>query len=456
MEELVGLAVTELLRPEGFPCECGKLHRTGVRHIALGDGVIERLPAVLKEIGFQKPFLVMDPNTRIAAGNRVRSLLDAAGFPYESCCFPQPFVEPDELSVGRAIMAYDASCDSILAVGSGTINDICKILSKTLRIPQAVVATAPSMDGYASNSSSMIVRGVKTTIYSVCPTAIIADTGILREAPMRMIQAGLGDMLAKYVSICEWRVSHLITGEYYCGAVAGMMRSAVSRCAAQAGKLARREDAAVRAVTEGLILSGIAMSFAEVSRPASGLEHYFSHIWQMRAIESRKPAGMHGIEVGVGTLLACKLYGWLPETEPDKKRALDAAAAFDEMAWASEIRRIFGGAADEVIRLEKECGKHDARKHAARLERILNQWNGIRQIIKDELPPYDELTRVLLAAGGPTRPAEIGISPEEVRDSLIVSMEIRDKYIGSSLFRDLGILEEMACRLKNDCEKEIH
>ena len=141
------------------------------------------------------------------------------------------------------------------------------------------------MDGFASNSSSMIQNGVKVTIYTVCPVAIIADIDIMKEAPMLMIQAGLGDMVAKYVSICEWRISNIITGEYYCPQVAGLMRAALEKCVNTASSLMDRDPQGILSLTEGLILSGIAMSFAEVSRPASGLEHYFSHIFDMSKLE---------------------------------------------------------------------------------------------------------------------------------------------------------------------------
>lgn len=451
MENFSGLPIEELLRPEGFACGCGKRHRVPLRHLALGAGALGRLPGILRDMKVSRPQVVMDGNTRAAAGDAACALLERSGIPCARYCFPQPRVEPDERAVGQVVMALDPACDAILAVGSGTINDVCKIAAKASGRPLAVVATAPSMDGFASNTSSMISEGVKKTIPSVCPAAVVADTDILRLAPERMLLSGLGDMLAKYISVCEWRLSNLITGEYYCEGVAAMMRRAARKCRDSAAGLARRDGDAVRSVAEGLILSGIAMSFAEVSRPASGLEHYFSHIWEMRSLASGTACDLHGIQVGVGTLLTLRLYEWLRAERPDRARALAAAARFDRAAWAEGVRRVFGPVAETVLEMEPVNGVHDASRHGVRLERILAKWPEIMGIVEEELPPYGDILTLMRDAGEPALPREIGISPGEAADALTASMDIRDKYICSRLLWDLGLLEEYAGRLGRHC-----
>ena len=125
-------------------------------------------------------------------------------------------MEPDELAMGQAAMNFDIDCDIIIVVGSGTLNDTGKMLAKITNRKFIIVATAPSMDGYASKTSSMISAGVKVTLPSAYSTAIIADMDIISQAPMKLLQAGLGDMIGKYTSICEWRISNIINGEYYC------------------------------------------------------------------------------------------------------------------------------------------------------------------------------------------------------------------------------------------------
>ena len=192
------------------------------------------------------------------------------------------------------------NADLILAVGSGVIQDLCKYVSFFAHVPYMVVATAPSMDGYASASSSMTRDGLKISLPSRSADVIIGDTQILKTAPMHMLRSGLGDMLAKFISIAEWRIAHIITGEYYCEEVAKLIRSAVKKCVDNAEGLLAREDAAIEAVFEGLVIGGVAMNYAGVSRPASGVEHYFSHIWDMRALAFNTPMDFHGIQCAVG------------------------------------------------------------------------------------------------------------------------------------------------------------
>lgn len=307
-----------------------------------------------------------------------------------------------------------------------------------------VVATAPSMDGYASNSSSMVRNRVKETLYNACPVSIIADTDILREAPMRMLHAGLGDMLAKYISICEWRIAHLVTGEYYCENVAGLVRASLKKCVTAADGLLRRDPAAVEAVVLGLVLSGVAMSYAEVSRPASGLEHYYSHVWEMMALERDEISDLHGIQVGVGTALTFPLLWRMRDITPDRARAEAAMRDFDPLAWEAEVRDIFGHVAPTIIALEGVVRKNDPARHAKRLDNIMKGWEEIRAIIQAELPPAEEIDALMTRLGMPRTPEDLHISALDTRRAFLGSREIRDKYLTSSLLWDLGLLHEYA------------
>ena len=449
MEQFSSLPIEKLLRAEGYDCDCGKHHTVRLKKVIIGQGALFQVGSVLRELGVTHPMIVADQNTYRVAGRQVYDLLTGAGVKCELFVFPQAHVEPSEFSVGQVIMKFVPGVDCMLAVGSGTINDICKMVSKATGTRQVVVGTAPSMDGYASNSSSMISGGVKVTIYSVCPDAIIADVDVLRQAPLKMLQAGLGDMLAKYISVCEWRISHIVTGEYYCEEVAALMRRCVHRIVEAAPQLTQRSPQAVMQVVEGLIISGIAMSYAEVSRPASGLEHYFSHIWEMHSLMGRCPGELHGIQVGVGTVLTLRLFNWLRNEKPDRERALKHASEFDMTAWEREMRDVFGPTADAVIEIERSVGKHDPVKYAARLERIIDNWDEILRIIDEELPDYSKIVNLMKMLQEPTMPRTLGLSDGEVITALKCSQEIRDKYILSRLLWDLGILDEYADRLRN-------
>ena len=361
--------------------------------------------------------------------------------------------EPDEAALGQICMKFDASCDCILAIGGGVINELGKMLAAATGKRSIMVATAPSMDGFASSSGSMVVGGVKVSLSCPCPIGVIADTKIMAAAPMRMLQAGLGDALAKYISICEWRISHLVTGEYYCPEIAQMVRTSLKNTVAQADKLMERDQQAVQNVAEALILSGIAMGLAGVSRPASGIEHYFSHMWEMRAFERGEESDLHGIQVGVGTLLAARLYEWIAGLTPSRELAEEHMRAFSQEQWEAEMPQYFGSAAPEIITVEHRLKKNDPARHAERLERILAHWPEILQIIREEIPPYQQIFDLMKKAGMPMMPADLGFTPAQTREAFLGTREIRDKYVASSLLWDLGLQKEFADRLAQSLQE---
>ena len=446
--DLTSLSFEQLLAKEGHSCSCGHRHVTELQFLKIGPGAVRFLPDALSAIGVHKPFIVCDRNTFKAAWQYVQPVLEAAGISYVLHMLSQDEVEPDEHSVGALCMAFDTSCDVILAIGSGVINDCCKVLAHVAGRKSAVVATAPSMDGYASNSSSMIQNRVKVTLYNACPAAIIADVDILKNAPQRMLWAGLGDMLAKYDSICEWRISNLVTGEYFCENIAKLVRKSLNKCVAAAQGLNRRDPDAIQSIAEGLVLSGIAMSFANISRPASGLEHYFSHIWEMMALDRGTPYELHGIQVGIGTYLTLRLYDSIRAFSPDKKKAEAFIASFDNGAWEATMRKIFGRAADAIITSEHEkYHKNDPVRHKERLKNLLAHWNDIQAIIAQELPPAADVERLMQSLDMPMLPRDIGISDADAYAAFIGSRDVRDKYLTSSMLWDLGILHEMRLTL---------
>ena len=443
MKHLSEMSFQELLDPKGYDCPaCGRHHTTGLKAFEAGRGAVKHLPDMLKKLGISRPFVVCDKNTYKAAGETVEALFKASGIPYKLFTLSQEHVEPDEFSVGSIVMAYDTASDGIVAVGSGVINDCCKVAAHAIGVPQVAVGTAPSMDGYASDSSSMHVNGDKSTGYNACPVGILCDSEIMSQAPMRMLWAGLGDMLAKYVSICEWRIANLVIGEYYCEEIAGLMRASLRKIMDNARAIESRDPEAIQAVSEGLVMSGVAMSFAKVSRPASGLEHYFSHMWEMMGMERGEKADLHGIQVGVGTHVTLELYDWIKTLTPDRKRALAFMASFDPAAWEAMVRRIFGKTAPQILAIEQKVKKNDPDAHLKRFDVIEAKWPEILKIIDEELPETAKIDRLMRDLGMPRVPKDLGISEADAKDAFTGSREIRDKYLSGSVLWDMGLTEE--------------
>ena len=430
------------LKTEG--CPCGKCHTAPIDDVIVGNGVIAQLPDIIAKYGSKKPFILADVNTFAAAGEAVCDLLDAQAIAYSRYIFPDTALEPDEKAVGSLMLHYDHSCDLVIGVGSGVINDIGKILSSITGHRYIIVATAPSMDGYASATSSMARDSLKISLNTRCADVILGDIDILKNAPLHMLKSGLGDMLAKYISIAEWRIAHLITGEYYCEEVAQLIRSALKKCVDNAEGLLKREDAAIQAVFEGLVIGGIAMTYAGVSRPASGVEHYFSHVWDMRGLEFGTPVDLHGIQCAKATLVSAKLYEAVKAMTPDKAKATAFVQDFCYDNWSETLRSFLGRSAETMIALEEKEGKYRKETHPARFAIIQNNWSQILQIINEEIPSFETLSQLLSTIG---ISKDLGIDKKTAILSFLATKDIRDKYVLSRLAWDLGICGELCSLL---------
>ena len=431
------MSIPELDKLNNKSCACLKEHSFD-SDVIVGEGVINKLPEVLSRFSAKKVYLIADVNTYDAAGEEVCKILEDAEISVHKYIFNQKHLHPDETSVGLAIMNIDMSCDAIVAVGSGVINDISKIVANVSSKPYIIVGTAPSMDGYASATSSMTRDGFKISLDSKCADVIIGDINIISKAPMKLFATGLGDMLAKYVSICEWRIANIVVGEYYCEEIADLVRKSLKKCVDNADGLLKGDKKAAAAVFEGLVISGVAMNFAGCSRPASGIEHYFSHLWDMRSVEFGTPAELHGIQCALGTLFALRSYEKLKSIKPDKEKALKFVENFSFEAWSEELRKFLGKGADNMIALEEKQKKYDVEKHRKRLEIIIENWDEILKIIDEELPSSEEVENLMDKFSIPKTMDEIGVGEDIYEMTFLATKDIRDKYILSRLCWDLG------------------
>ena len=428
-------------------CACGKAHTAPIDEILVGKGVIARLPEFVAKYGAKKPFLLADVNTWAAAGEAVTSILDAAGIPYSKYVSPCAALEPNEEAVGSVFMHFDCKCDLVITVGSGVLNDIGKILSNVHGCPYIIVGTAPSMDGYASASSSMSMDGLKVSLPTRVADVIIGDVDILKNAPDHLLKAGLGDMLAKYISIAEWRIAHIITGEYYCEEVAQLIRTALKKCTDNAAGLLQHDEAAIAAVFEGLVIGGVAMTYAGVSRPASGVEHYFSHVWDMRGLAKGTKVDLHGIQCALGTLLAARLYEAIKVMTPDEAKASAYVAGYSFPEWCETLRAFVGTGAEAMIAQEAKEGKYNKSTHPARFALIRDNWDAIVKIINEEIPSAADIEKILVTIGISPDIAQLDLTSDDAKLTFQATKDIRDKYVLSRLAWDLGVMDELCALL---------
>ena len=435
------MTLSEIIKLNKHDCQCGKSHIGCVDDVLIGSGIISCLPETVKKYNAARPFVLTDKTTYEVAGKHALAILDDSDISYVSYTLPCESPKPDEHSVGSIIMHYDHSCDLIIAIGSGVINDLGKILAATAKKPYIIVATAPSVDGYASSTSSMDRDGLKISLNSTTANVIIGDTDILKNAPLKMLKAGLGDMLAKYTSICEWRIGSLVTGEYYCDYVASLVRYATNRCVENAQGLLCRDEKAVEAVFEGLVISGLAMSFAGISRPASGVEHYFSHLWDMRSLEFGKKAELHGIQCASGFISATRIYEKLKAITPNEEKAISFVHSFDIDEWSATLRKHWGKSAEPMIKSAVAEKRYDLAAHKKRLDLIISHWDDILSIINEELLPLDTVEQIFTSLDFPDVPSKIELEDKLLPITFKATKDIRSKYILSTLLWDIGELD---------------
>jgi len=427
-----------------FSCDCGREHSVEIEKIIVDNAAINRISEVMKELGYRKIFLVADTNTYKAAGEKAEKILAECGFEIEKHVFVRDGnLVPDETAIGELLVNYFSGADVILAVGSGVITDLCKFVSYRLNVPFVVVATAPSMDGYASVAAPLTINGLKTTFNTTVPKAIIGDVDILKNAPMDMIRAGFGDVLGKYSAINDWKLSRIVTDEYYCDFVSDMVMYSVRKCVETADGLQRRDDNSIRNLMECLLLTGIAMSFTGNSRPASGAEHHLSHFIEMMYQFEGKEAPAHGIKVGYNTMVADNIRERVSELKPDFDDVMKKASAFDREKWLKDINRLFRRSAPEIIELNEKEGINSYEKRKHRVARVINNWNVIVNIL-NEAPSHDEVRNILIKIGAPVSLKELGVDKETVLNGLVYAKEIRNRYTVLQMAWDLGVLEQLA------------
>ncbi|MDR2599928.1 MAG: iron-containing alcohol dehydrogenase [Oscillospiraceae bacterium] len=375
-----------------------------VPFIFVSGGAINTVSDWVKKENYKHILIVCDPITKKIAGDFIITEFDKNNITYSIYTFNEDEPLPDEKSVGTLIAAYSTDMDLILGVGSGTINDICTYVGAKVGCQSAIVGTAPSMDGYASLGSAMLFDGVKITPPTQCPVAIFCDIDILAAAPMNMIAAGLGDMLGKVTSLVDWQLSFIVTGEDKPEDIVDIMQCALEKIIIGAPKVPTRDPQVIQSITEGLILSGIAMSLYGDSRPASGTEHHLAHYWEMRQLKAGIKPALHGTKVGVATIVALAM-------------------------WHIYATMCQG----ECLSSEKE-----------RLREVdKNNLNVLRNLASS-LPKPEKIAEILSSIDAPIRPSDIGINESLLHDSILYAKDRKPTYTLMQHLSRMNLLEDFA------------
>lgn len=378
-------------------CECGQHHTCAIRDIQIGSGLVHETGALLRKNGFgQRLLLVADEQTLAAADG-----LEASLHGFQILRHIWPSIRVATMQDVAQIEQYFDRVDGVLAVGTGSVHDPCRLACARHNVPLCLFATAPSMDGFASYSAPIVDGNFKITYPAKCPEVIIGDTKILADAPAALKSAGFGDMIAKYIALIDWQVSNLLTGEHYCERVAGLTRAATDKIFAMADSVTRRDEQTAAAIFEALLLTGIAMSFTKTSRPGSGTEHIMAHFWECMELLEGKTPNYHGEDVGVTTLLILRYYEALAK--------LPHVRAHEEVCNWDEIYRVYGPLAPDVQKLNTP----DTITDGIDPRKIEALWPEICRIVHS-VPSYEACLHAMQQAGCKTDIAAVGKSEDFV------------------------------------------
>ncbi|MCL1951711.1 MAG: iron-containing alcohol dehydrogenase [Oscillospiraceae bacterium] len=406
-------------------CPCGRPHFLPPMAVEIGPGLLARTADILSSHGFPRALLAVADKNTLRASEGILEILAAGGF----ACTLQLY---DDLRVAdmRDVKALLPMCEGVggvLSIGSGSLNDICRLAAFRAGKPFAIFATAPSMDGFASDTAPITQRNFKTSVPCRAPSVIIGDTEVLAAAPAVLKSAGFGDMLAKYVALVDWRVAQLTVGEYLCPQIVSLVEDALRRVTSMAHRVTANDPETAGAIMEALVMTGLAMTLAGCTRPASGCEHMISHFWEIKKLERGELSDFHGRKVAVATLLAAELY-----------HALASVEAMGFHADATDWDAVYAAYGPNFARDVRACNTPTVTDETTPAL-LRERWPEIRKIVREGLPSSAELLALLRAAGAPTAPAEIGVAPELAAAGLAFHPYLRHRM---TLSRLRGMMRE--------------
>lgn len=420
-----------------FQCHCGRVHQCDTALLRIERGVLKELGTILA--GFHHVLVISDGNTRPLCGQAVIQVLKDQGFTVDEAFFNQKTVlVPDEKAIAAVEAVYMEGTQAIIGVGSGVINDLSKYIAFTHGIPSMIVATAPSMDGFASSGAVMMLGGFKVTCPRKAPRWIVGDIDILTAAPMEMIRSGIGDILGKYSALSDWKLAHILSKDPMCDLIYQMVEEELETCVDNIPKIMERDPDAIGRLMESLAIVGISLAYQGSSRPASGSEHLISHFFELTSIMKNKPYFPHGIDVGYAAVIAEILRKQLLQEDPGT-----FATDFNRREWEAGLQKVFGEMAEDIITLQDDAKTYTTDRSAL----IRENWEAIQNIL-GQTPGVEFIVEKLEAAGFHLDEFIALYGWESIRNGILYATDLKTRYTLLELLSDTGYLKRYATALK--------
>ncbi len=395
------------------------------------------------EFGNARAIVVADENTFAAARADVLGSFVSANHGIEESFVFGSNIHAEFNYVERLTAALGRTNAIPVAVGSGTINDLTKLAAHRLNRPYMVVATAASMDGYTAYGASITRNGSKQTFDCPAPRAVIADLDVIAAAPTGMNASGYADLMAKCAAGGDWILADAAGEEPIEESAWQAVQGPLRGWLASPGGVAAGDPLCLRHLVYGLMMTGFVMQAMRSSRPASGADHQFSHLWDMQNHTYQGEAPSHGFKVGIGTLASIALYDELLARDVaalDVERAVSLWPSLSELE--SRIASIFGEGELAAKAIEETRAKHPSQGALRdQLTRLRDHWPALRDRLERHLPRLQQVREMLRAAGCPFEPEQIGITRERLRLSYEQAWYIRRRYTVLDFAQRAGLAE---------------
>ncbi len=432
---------------KNLQCDCGYEHHTPDIGIHIKHGITDGCPDLIAASDLGKSVLIIaDGNTWDIAASTVEKRLTAAGYSCRVCVLPGGKVEPVP-EMTQTILGSLGGADFLLGVGSGVITDLTRQAAYKAGLPFAVFGTAASMDAYTSVTSSMAVNGMKVSHPGKAAKLLMFDPAVLASAPMLMQAGGVGDMLAKYSVIVDWKLGSAVSGETFCPLCEHILLKALDNCYTNIEEIAMRSEKGMEALIESLILGGLTMLIVGETRPCSSLEHNIAHYLEMCHLAYGTPAPSHGISAGLGLLYALMFHDILKNVDI---AGIDKESIKKGRMTREEKRALINdcfpeGVGEDVMRVNKYW-YFEWPDHERRIDSIIKYHE---QYKKDcgILPDYRDIAKTYGLFGAPKSATEAGIDAGLLKKALLCTKDFRPRYNCATALSELGMLEESVERV---------
>jgi glycerol-1-phosphate dehydrogenase [NAD(P)+] len=405
------------------------------------ENAIQNLIQYCQEHQYTHFNLIHDQNTQRVLGNKVVANLTTQNWHVNDILLEGEEIVANEKYLQQVLDRSEGHQGVFIAVGSGTINDICRYCSHFRHVPFLVLPTAPSVDGFASIGAPIVVKGFKKTVITQPPVAIFADLPTLCASPRPMIAAGFGDMLGKYTSLADWQLDHLLWDQAYNAEIAGRMYHALQICVDRVNEIRQCSPEGISGLMNGLVESGICMVLNGNSRPAAGAEHHLSHYWEMKLLQEGRPALLHGAKVGIGTVLISQR--WEKIGGLDQEQIRQCLSNIKQLEIENEIKSIqiaFGEIAEQVVTEQQRFLSLSSGGFKRLQARIVSRWDKVLQIAQ-QVPSSMQIVDLLKQVHAPSTVEEIGLSHQEQVNALRYAPYLRNMFTVSKLGKMLGLWE---------------